>query len=369
MQNYAQTLIALGKNNISKEEFIRSYNKNKSLIEDKDNSIEKYLSLFTDFKMKVNAALDLKLDTLEQIRFDLMNFRKRIEDAYMVDAKEAMKQTRYKRNPTVTDDQLSRYADSVTLIPDNHEYPIAKQNLFTIADKTVKVAEWLAFAKTTRLNYQLYKGETNMELLDQFISNKVLDYYRKNLEQYNVDFKYQLQDFVEGNLLMEIMGKKVWAKSAYDTEAQKKYYDTNKANFVWIQAVDVILVNAKSYAYADYAAESMKKGQHWNLIASKSEGMIQADSSRFEISELPIKQNNNLKEGSITEIVKNELDNGASFVKIIRLHPAKMQQSFAEAKASIINEIQQQLEKNWLAELLIKYPVKMNKALLATISK
>jgi peptidyl-prolyl cis-trans isomerase SurA len=113
----------------------------------------------------------------------------------------------------------------------------------------------------------------------------------------------------------------------------------------------------------------MKNGQYWKNIAEGSEGMIQGDSSRYEISQLPVKPGTPLVEGAITGIVKNEADNSASFIKVIKIYPAKLQRNFDEAKSLVINEYQKQLEESWMNELVKKYPVKVNNAVLQSLLK
>ena len=95
------------------------------------------------------------------------------------------------------------------------------------------------------------------------------------MEEYNPDFKYQFQEFKEGNLFFEVMGRKVWNKSATDIPALKGFYKTNKDHFVWVESADVILVNAKYVAYAYYASKNIKNGKDWKRLAAESEGMIQ----------------------------------------------------------------------------------------------
>ena len=69
-------------------------------------------------------------------------------------------------------------------------------------------------------------------------------------------------------------------------------------------------------------------------------------------------------EGTITRILKNNTDNGAGFVQVLKIHPKNMQRSFNEAKSMVINEYQKHLEENWMAELIKKYPIKINNAIL-----
>ena len=99
----SQVLITYGKYNISKDEFLKAYNKNKTATEeDKEKSIREYVELFTNFKLKVRAALDQKIDTSNQIKNDLENFRHQVEENYLNDEttftalfNEALERSRY----------------------------------------------------------------------------------------------------------------------------------------------------------------------------------------------------------------------------------------------------------------------------------
>lgn len=367
--SFSQSLFTYGTNEVGKDEFMRAFNKNINADENREKSLKEYLQLYSIFKLKVAAAKDLKLDTVSQLKYDMMNFRSRLENDYVTNMKEVFARTGYKKNNAVMDEMLYLYADSAAYSSNNRQWPVAKETIFSFGSTAIKGSDWLAFAKEHKLNKDLNKGESNPELLEKFINSTALDYYRSHLEEYNAAFKYEMQEFKEGNLLFEVMGKKVWNKSAKDEAALKQFYEANKDRFVWGASADVVLINAKSYAYADYAFENMKKGMDWKLIAEQSEGVIQGDSSRYELIQLPIKEGAPLTEGTIMEIVKNKADNGASFIKVIKVYPSKMQRSFEEAKTMVINEYQKQLEENWMKELVAKYPVKVNNTVFQSLLK
>lgn len=369
MHIFSQSLFTYGSNEVSKEEFIRAFNKNNSQLEDKTQSLKEYLQLYSTFKLKVAAAKESKLDTAAQLKYDMMNFRARLENDFMPDSKEVLAKTGYKKNTAVADAMLYLYADSAAYSKEKQQYPIAKEVIFSLGNTAVKASEWFNFAMNYKLNKDLYKGESNSELLEKFIHTTANTYYRSHLEEYSPEFKYQLQEFKEGNLFYEIMDKKVWNRSSGELTAVRQYYEANKDHFAWGESAEVILVNAKSYAYAAYAQENMKAGMDWQKIASESEGMIQGDSSRYELSQLPIKTGAKLVEGSILEIVKNDADASASFIKVIKVYPANMPRSFEEAKSLVINEYQKQLEESWMKELTARYPVKVNAAVFQSLLK
>ena len=84
---FSQTLFTYGNTAVSKEEFLRAYNKNKIPADNKEKAIRDYLDLYTKFKLKVKAARELRLDTLESLRSDVVSFRNQIQDGYMTDEK------------------------------------------------------------------------------------------------------------------------------------------------------------------------------------------------------------------------------------------------------------------------------------------
>lgn len=366
---FSQALFTYGTNEVSKDEFLRAFNKNITGVENKEKAMKEYLEMYSKFKLKVKGAREMKLDTLEQLRYDVMNFRRRLETDFPVEEKIMMEKIGFKRNNAVSNEMLYLFGDSAAYSKQGTKFPIAKEVMFTIAGTPVKTIEWMNFAREYKLDKNKYKGESNDVLLKKFISKTASDYYYKHLEEYNADFKYQLQEFKEGNLLFEAMGKKVWAKATSDPTVLKNYYESNKDHFLWTESADVILITAKSYAYADYANENMKGGKNWQAIAANSESMILSDSGRYETAQLPIKPGTKLVEGTITEVVKNENDNSAGFVKIVKVYPSKLQRTYDEAKSLVINEYQKKLEDTWMNELEKRYPVKVNEAVLQSLLK
>ena len=85
VEGFSQTLFTYGPNLVGKEEFLRAYNKNKTPVTDKEQSLREYLDLYIKFKLKVKEATILKLDTLQQIQSDVQNFRGQLEEGYLND--------------------------------------------------------------------------------------------------------------------------------------------------------------------------------------------------------------------------------------------------------------------------------------------
>ena len=80
----AQTLFTYGRYKVDKEEFLRAFYKNNT-GDKSGKAMRDYLDLFIAFKLKVQAARDLGLDTMPGQKTDLEHFRRQMEEEYSTD--------------------------------------------------------------------------------------------------------------------------------------------------------------------------------------------------------------------------------------------------------------------------------------------
>jgi peptidyl-prolyl cis-trans isomerase SurA len=293
----------------------------------------------------------------------------RINSAKENFVKEITIKTGYKRNGIIKDADLYRYADSVAVNKKVPNYPINNKIIFSFTKSAVKGVEWLNFVRDYKLNADVYKGESNASLLDKFISTSILEYYRTHLSEFNEDFNYQMKEFKEGNMLFEIMERKVWGKASNDSIGLRKYYDEHKTKYRWDASADILLFNCSDSKVANDAIEALNNGKNWKDIAEQSDAKIQSDSGRYELAQLQLTTDKNIPVGFISSPVVNSTDNTTSFVKVLHLFPADQQRSFSEAKGLVINDYQNYLEEKWIAELKKMYPIKVNEAVFQSLLK
>src|SRR5690606_32858867 len=83
----AQTLFTYGDNEISKEEFLRVYQKNKvqGTVDLSRPAITEYLNLYALFRMKVKEAELMQLDTTSAVRNELENYKGQLARTYLSD--------------------------------------------------------------------------------------------------------------------------------------------------------------------------------------------------------------------------------------------------------------------------------------------
>jgi peptidyl-prolyl cis-trans isomerase SurA len=295
----------------------------------------------------------------------------RIESERAAFAKNTAIVTGLKKNNTVTEkeyfipiDSLDKNAKTLT-----NKFAIGKKVIATFKDGSkIMGKDYLTFLQNFYENIE-HPLQTKKQLVDAFYSNEILKNYKANLENNNEEFKFQMQEFKEGNMLFEIMERNVWSKSSIDSTALQNYYAANKQKYLWDESADIITFSCTNEATANDLITELKTGQSLATILQKSKTPIQVDSSRFELSQM---ENINLKNkpalNSFSTITTNA-DGTASFVQYKKFYPANIIRSFSEARGLVINDYQTILENKWLEELKKRNPVKYNEALISTLVK
>jgi len=86
-QNSSRTLITIGNEEVSVDDFLSIYNKNRQVGEQLDpKTLDEYVDLFVNFKLKVKEAESLGMDTIPAFIKELSGYRKQLANPYLVDA-------------------------------------------------------------------------------------------------------------------------------------------------------------------------------------------------------------------------------------------------------------------------------------------
>ncbi len=268
-----------------------------------------------------------------------------------------------KKTNLVKDADLLRYADSVMknpVIENTLRFPISNKTILRFNNGSAKASDWLKFVVEYKGNFNDYKGESNKELWNKYLTYAGNEYYKDHLEQYNEDFKYQMKEFKEGNMLFEIMERNVWGRASSDTTGLYMHYLANKSKYVWPASADVLIFNSTNEKSALETLDKLKSGMNWHTVAEDPNLFAQADSGRYELSQVTGPGFGAEAVANRYSAVAKNTDGTATFIKYIHFYPAGQLRSFEEAKGLVINDYQNVLEERWVAELRKKYPVKIN---------
>jgi peptidyl-prolyl cis-trans isomerase SurA len=247
---------------------------------------------------------------------------------------------------------------------------VATTPFFSIGDSVYDATDWVSYANTYRYKQDGTGAKPWPDVRDEFEKFAMLNYYREHLEDFNEEFRNQMEEFKDGNIFFEIMQQEVWNKAQADSAVLHSLYETNKANYKWTKSADVVILFCSDQTIANTAYDLLKKNpSDWRKIAEEYSEKIVADSSRYEWGQIPNLNNTVPQKGMITTPLVNTNDNTASFAYVTQVYDQPMLRNYNDAKGLVINDYQNILEQNWDKALRKKYPVVIDQKVLASISK
>lgn len=235
-------------------------------------------------------------------------------------------------------------------------------------NENVTVRDWIIYVKNSNKKVD-GDHETYKKIFPEFVNESAISNYASRLENYNPTFKAQLNEFKEGNMLFEIMQRKVWGKASSDTAGLKQFYQLHKEKYLWNASAEAVIFSCSNLDVAKNSITQLKKGKNWKEIVNENPSKIQADSGRFELGQIPVVDRTAFTAGLITLPVVNKTDGTTVFAKIFKAYPDNQQRSFEDARGLVINDYQNYLEQKWIEQLKKKYPVTVNQKVFQSLLK
>jgi peptidyl-prolyl cis-trans isomerase SurA len=236
------------------------------------------------------------------------------------------------------------------------------QLLHSFTKQKVTVGNLWQFVKDAK-NGGLYPNFTAEQIYNEYVKATAFEYYKAHLEDYNTEFKNQMREFKDGNLLFEAMERNVWNKSANDSLGLRKYYAANTQKYSWDKSADAIILSINDAKVATELYNGLKQNPaNWRDLLIKFPNNAQADSGRFELGNIPVAEKTSFSNGLTTMPFSPNNDGNMIFVHVYKLYEPGQKKSFEDAKGLVINDYQIKLEEDWINSLKKKYPVKMNDA-------
>lgn len=266
---------------------------------------------------------------------------------------------------------IKSFAKDQSLIQGKWKYLPNKRSskvLFTFADQKITVSD---FAKYIEQVQNPAENADKEGLIHKYYNEykiiKLMNYYEENLENYNTDFKYLLQEYKEGILLFSLMDEVVWTKSMKDSTGLELFFNNNRDNYRWDERFDATVFITSNKEIEKKVIEMISKGISNDSIISyykKSEPLaLSVKKGKFSKGEDKFAdilfQNPEAKLTKGNYYVK---ENDADMVYIIRanqfLKPTLKE--LDEVRGHVTSDYQALLENQWIEELRAKYPVKIN---------
>lgn len=267
--------------------------------------------------------------------------------------------------------ELWQYTDSFIQNNNTTTYKSINDStiIFSFAKQKIKANDWARFARAVNTSGSNdYKALDRPALLKAYVKVTAEEYYRNHLEDYNTEYNAQVKEFADANMLFAIMEKKVWQKAGSDSAGLAKHYEKNKTKYVWGPSANAIIITVANEQLTNEVQQKViADPNNWRTITESYGSQVIADSSRYELGQIPVIDRTNFQDGIATAPVKNNSDNTYTFALILKVFKEQDQRNFEDARGLVISDYQQVLEDQWIATLKKKYPVVINQAVWKTV--
>lgn len=454
-QNADPIIMTVAGVDVPRSEFEYSYNKNNTdgVIDKK--SVNEYVELFVNYKMKVQAALDARIDTTTAFKKEFAQYRDQqvrptfvTDDDMLAEAHRIYDDTKKHIGP----DGLVRASHILITIPQQatkEQQDAAKVRIDSIyqalkagadfAELAKKVSQCPSASRGGDLNwftrgrmvkefedaaFALKKGEMSQPVLSPFGWHVILLTDRKELEPFefhkdaifkfmdqrgiresvtelklnemaknsngtltkeqileqradsmaaeDIQMRYLIKEYHDGLLLYEISNQNVWDKAAKDEDALAKFFKKHKKNYKWDEPrFKGMAYHVKDQADVKAVADCVKKlkFEDWNEALRKTFNNDSIIRIRVEKG-LFKKGDNKLIDREIFKVADAKVDSvkgypiDATYGKLL-----KKPEDYTDVRGLVTADLQDELEKQWVADLRKRYSFSVNEEVLKTVNK
>lgn len=227
--------------------------------------------------------------------------------------------------------------------------------IFTMKTRSVPVKEFVQYVNQKQRASAMAPKSYMQQLYDAFVESVINQAYEDQLVRANPDYEMLLHEYYEGILLFDIMEREVWNRASEDTTGQRAYYTEHATNFMAGERVLAELFSANSADQLTELKSALERKDTTAVEEFIKARRIRQEKGAFQKGDRPV-----LAKVAWAPGIHTAENNGIYYlVRIFELlEPGPL--AFEEARAAVISEYQNYLEKRWVDQLRKKYTVKTN---------
>lgn len=450
-------IMTIGGKDVPRSEFVYSYRKNNAEgVVDKKTPAE-YVELFVNYKLKVLAALDAKMDTLQSFRTEFTKYRDQQIKPLL--ASEADVEAAAYRTWLSTKERIGERG----LVKPSHIFlPLAAKataeeqakvklradSIYAAIKAGADFAEmarahsldrataasggempWIQPGQTVKafedVAYSLNVGQVSEPFLSpvgwhimkmnakkqfepfdtlkadivQFIERRnirdriadmkldsivkasngrltkgaLLQHVTDSLSALSLDTRYLIAEYHDGLLLFEIADRNVWTKAQQDKEGLKSYFAAHKSHYDWAEPrFKGMAYHVKTKADLNAVKKSVKKVKFgdWADVLRKTFNpdsviRIRVEKGIFKRGDNPLIDREAFGDTKAKVKPTEGYPLDAVYGKMLKHGP----EDYTDVEGAVIADYQDQLEREWTAELRKRYTYKVDEAVLATVKE
>lgn len=307
---------------------------------------------------------------------------KRIEKDGRIEVARQLYMAKVKQKLNYTEN-IPNLEELINAIPDStlrngsfkgSDYGRYNKNLFTLNGTQFAQSDFANYIEVfTRGRINGQKESTLRSLYKNYSEKALNDYQENKLIDENEEYRNLLTEYRDGIMLFELTDRSVWSKASADTTGLDKYYQANKAKYMWGPAIKGVIYKTASEDHAKKLVKELNKGVNLtpeeivkNVNGDGEQSKASFEKGTYEKTRFPA--GTKLIAGKYAPYYKNS-DGSFTLVDVKEVMDAPSQKTLQEAKGYVISEYQDYLEKTWIADLESKYPVQINEQTLKTMVK
>jgi peptidyl-prolyl cis-trans isomerase SurA len=238
-----------------------------------------------------------------------------------------------------------------------------KTMILSIEDMTYTVKDFNFYRKPVR-------NKSGKEIYKDFKADKIIEYYKDHLEEFNKEFAKTTQEYKDGLLLFDLLQKNIWKKAETDTVGLEQFFNANREKYRWNERYRITMANCTRMDKAERVRQLMTEGKTTDEIKD----LVNEGATIHVIFHKSIleKGSNKLPDGFVPETgiskIYKESKNHYSIINVQEILPAGPK-ALKETKGQVLNDYQNYLEEKWVEQLRKEHEVIINKRALKKLKK
>jgi peptidyl-prolyl cis-trans isomerase SurA len=226
--------------------------------------------------------------------------------------------------------------------------------LFSLRNKSYNVRDFIDFIQRNRLTGK--DAQMNgQNFFARYVDETLMKLFEDKLSEENIEFAMLSKEYYEGILLFDIMEDEVWNKAADDSLGQVNFFNENRSKYTAGERAKANIYSSTDSMFRVPLRKLLTDGDSVALEQFVRENKVKQEKGLYEKGDATLIDKFPWQPG-----VHSTENKGMYYLAQILsiLLPGPM--TFEEARASVVADLQEALEKNWINQLRKKYPVKVN---------
>ncbi len=237
--------------------------------------------------------------------------------------------------------------------------PLAGTSIGEIDGKPIPASEFVSTLRLIKSGDPVAAGEVFDLQLERYYNKMLLEAEEARLEATEPDYRNLLNEYREGSLLFEISSLKAWDKAAKDTEGLQKYFNAHRGDYAWEKPrAKGILVQAANDSVAAAAMARMKTlGGDTVVVTLRKEF-----GNKIKAERVLAAQGTNPMVDAVMFGGREVKPSNSAFTTYF-LYDGRVlstPEDVNDVKGQVTSDYQNALMDEWVEELKVKYPVKIN---------